>query len=176
MIFGNPGVYDYNGEISHFAISVDKLFDAKGSTPIISFNLLLNLTYYPRNIATNIANVYLGGLEVANELLHKQSEELFNMSDEELLQVLITNRYYNQSNFNQEKYFWDLDFIEYDNQGFYPYIINNDDKTRIIVISNLTRKISKKFKVKDWHINSAIIPTDNFLEIISKTKSYILGF
>ena len=70
----------------------------------------------------------------------------------------------------------DLDFIEYDNQRFYPYIINIDDKTRIIVISNLTRKISKKFKVKDWHINSAIIPTDNFLEIISKTKSYILGF
>lgn len=41
MIFGNPGVYDYDGKITYFAINVEKLFHAENNPPIIALNLLI---------------------------------------------------------------------------------------------------------------------------------------
>ena len=173
MIFGNPGVYDYDGKITYFAINVEKLFHAENNPPIIALNLLINLTYYPRKIATNIASVYLGNLKIKEKLFHQESEMLFNLSDKELLNSLIKNRYYDANDFPQENYFWDLDVTEYQDRGFYPYIVNYKDETRIIMISNPSNQISEFFDSNDWQIDSTILPRGDFLEILKDARKYI---
>lgn len=158
MIFGNPGIYDEFGDFSSFAIQIDNI----ANTKYFSINLCLNMNIYPKHLTVNSVEDIAVSLDYKDLIFNQESDELFNLSDKELMIELIKrtfptmyeiecligdksidylrliNDYYlydmlNLDNVNFEQdFYWDIDNIEYKN--VYPFIINSKGLSKIIII------------------------------------------
>ncbi|MCW9732231.1 hypothetical protein L5B97_01810 [Avibacterium sp. 20-15] len=161
MIFGNPGVYDENGDINFFALSIEKILNLD----FFSINLILDMNIYPSHLAYNLRGYALDILDADNPIFHQENPYLFNLSEDELLVELIKNQswylysiealirdneldeffttksldilYNKMESFeykrNENSCFWDMGIMEYRN--IYPFIVNYNGYSKVIIIS-----------------------------------------
>lgn len=160
MIFGNPGIYDENGNISFFALSIERMLNLD----FFSINLILDMNIYPSHLAYNLKGYALDILDVDDPIFHQENSYLFNLSEDELLVELIKNQswylysiealirdnelddffttkdlnilYNKMENFEYKRseysYLWDMEIMEYRN--IYPFVINYKDYSKVVII------------------------------------------
>ncbi|AFU19464.1 hypothetical protein [Actinobacillus suis] len=221
MIFGNPGVYDEEGNFSNFAIQVDKLVGE-----FSSLNLILDMKLYPSYLAYNMNSCLLGGVDWNNDIFNREDEFLYNLPDRELMIELIKQSFLslfgiekaiekgiidyelikndesilfdyiddivsNERLLETRNNLWDIDDFEYFGKGVYPFIVNFNGFTKIVLVNKtmnidelgeLSRFFNKDMTLKKnlqffdegyWHVDVSILKTSEFKKIILGVNKFL---
>lgn len=156
MIFGNPGIYDKNGNISNFAILVEHI----NNDGFFSVNLCIDMSIYPRKLAYHSGEYISIGLR-NEEILINENEFLFKLDENDLLAELVRMKFndlyqveclirddlidysklldedyiYDLIDYDYEtndECYWEIDNIEYGN--VFPFIINFSGYSKVVII------------------------------------------
>lgn len=224
MIIGNPGIYDSKGNFNNFAIQIDNIVDTdyfsvnlcidmniyppqlasnKASYLIDYFNLELEIfsninddLFYldDRDLMINLMAKGFGYTYAIEELIKENKIDYQEFIDNEDIFFEKLNLVKQSGEVNP--YLWEIDYMEYVNKGFYPFVINSSSGlSKVIVVFNKNRsydldyiedrlllsniRASKSvgfFDEQFWGVKVSCIKTDELSLIINKIQSVLSGF
>ena len=224
MIIGNPGIYDSKGNFNSFAIQIDNIVDTdyfsvnlcidmniyppqlasnKASYLIDYFNPELEIfsninddLFYldDRDLMINLMAKGFGYIYAIEELIkdHKINYQEFIDNEDVFFEKLNVTKQNGEVN----PYLWEIDYMEYVNKGFYPFVINSSSGlSKVIVVFNKNRsydldyiedrlllsniRASKSvgfFDEQFWGVKVSCIKTDELSLIINKIQSVLSAF
>ena len=224
MIIGNPGIYDSKGNFNNFAIQIDNIVDTdyfsvnlcidmniyppqlasnKASYLIDYFNPELEIfsnihddLFYldDRDLMINLMAKGFGYIYAIEELIkdHKINYQEFIDNEDVFFEKLNVTKQNGEVN----PYLWEIDYMEYVNKGFYPFVINSSSGlSKVIVVFNKNRsydldyiedrlllsniRASKSvgfFDEQFWGVKVSCIKTDELSLIINKIQSVLSAF
>ena len=224
MIIGNPGIYDSKGNFNRFAIQIDNILDTdyfavnlcidmniyppqlasnKASYLIDYFNPELEIfsnindqLFYldDRDLMINLMAKGFGYIYAIEELIKDNKIDYQEFIDNEDIFLEKLNLVKQSEVVNP--YLWEIDYMEYVNKGFYPFVINSSSGlSKMIVVFNKNRsydldyiedrlllsdiKASKSvgfFDERFWGVKVSCVKSDELRLIINKVYSVLSSF
>lgn len=211
MIYGNPGVYLREEKYDEFAIIIESLgSDLYSVNFCIDMQLFpTHLAYNDRQIIfdsfsdENIFKIQskklflLSDRDLMIALIKESFTNIYKI--EEIISLDLQPKEYTNSEINRydllfdcsrdtdenREKLWEIDSLEYTNRGFYIFLVNYDNETKIVFIQQKCyKKSSNEYKrffnedksLKDvhffdesnWFLKVVKIPTQKLLSINSK--------
>ena len=224
MIIGNPGIYDSKGNFNSFAIQIDNILDTDYFAVNLCIDMNIYPPQLASNKASYLIDYFNPELEIFSDindqLFYLDDRDLminlmakgfgYTYAIEELIkenkidyQEFIDNEdiFFEKLNLVKQSgevnpYLWEIDYMEYVNKGFYPFVINSSSGlSKIIVVFNKNRsydldyiedrlllsniRASKSvgfFDEQFWGVKVSCIKTDELSLIINKIQSVLSGF
>ena len=224
MIIGNPGIYDSKGNFNNFAIQIDNIVDTDYFSVNLCIDMNIYPPQLASNKASYLVDYFNPELEIFSnindDLFYLDDRDLminlmakgfgYTYAIEELIkenkidyQEFIDNEDIFLEKLNLVKqsevvnpYLWEIDYMEYVNKGFYPFVINSSSGlSKVIVVFNKNRsydldyiedrlllsniRASKSvgfFDEQFWGVKVSCIKTDELSLIINKIQSVLSGF
>ena len=221
MIIGNPGIYDSKGKFNSFAIQIDKILDIDNFSVNLCIDMNIYPTQLAYNKASYLIDYFNPKLEIFSnindELFYLDDRDLMiNLMEngfgyiyaiEELIkdnkinyQEFIDNEdvFFEKLNLIKQSgdvnpYLWEIDYMEYVNKGFYPFVINSSSGlSKIIVVFNKNRSYDLDyiedrlllsntrssqsvgfFDERFWGVKVSCIKSDELILIINKVYSVL---
>lgn len=160
MIFGNPGIYLNDGSYSNFSILVEHLTSdfysvnfcvdnqifpnhlAYNKKSIIFYELLNEdyfITQSPNIFKLDDRDLMISLIKESFSTKYRREEIIRDGLAPKSLTEQEWDRYYNlfeeSMNYpeNRDK-LWEIDCVEYTNMGFYVFVVNNDGRTKVVLI------------------------------------------
>lgn len=225
MIFGNPGVYK-NGTYSNFAIVIEHLtadfyslnlcIDIQMIPPHLAYNMksmfmapLTNRDIFEiqspelfhlsdKELMIALAKQYCSEWKVEERIRLGLQPTLYTPDKiEEYEESLYDEGYFDFENFVD--YLWDIEPHEYGDKGWYPFIINHKDETKLLIIhinrnpknlddypddlkeyerffnADKSPKQPKYFDGHYWSVKAIKMKTSEMLSIIDEAYEYLFG-
>ena len=224
MIIGNPGIYDSKGNFNNFAIQIDNIVDTDYFSVNLCIDMNIYPPQLASNKASYLIDYFNPELEIFSnindQLFYLDDRDLminlmaegfgYIYAIEELIkdnkidyQEFIDNEDIFLEKLNLVKqsevvnpYLWEIDYMEYVNKGFYPFVINSSSGlSKIIVVFNKNRsydldyiedrlllsdiRASKSvgfFDERFWGVKVSCVKSDELRLIINKVYSVLSGF
>ncbi|MEY8874010.1 hypothetical protein ACXVWQ_04735 [Haemophilus sp. SZY H57] len=224
MIIGNPGIYDSKGNFNNFAIQIDNIVDTDYFSVNLCIDMNIYPPQLASNKASYLIDYFNPELEIFSnindDLFYLDDRDLminlmakgfgYTYAIEELIkenkidyQEFIDNEdiFFEKLNLVKQSgevnpYLWEIDYMEYVNKGFYPFVINSSSGlSKVIVVFNKNRsydldyiedrlllsniRASKSvgfFDEQFWGVKVSCIKTDELSLIINKIQSVLSGF
>lgn len=224
MIIGNPGIYDSKGNFNNFAIQIDNIVDTDYVSVNLCIDMNIYPPQLASNKASYLVDYFNPELEIFSnindDLFYLDDRDLminlmakgfgYTYAIEELIkenkidyQEFIDNEdiFFEKLNLVKQSgevnpYLWEIDYMEYVNKGFYPFVINSSSGlSKVIVVFNKNRsydldyiedrlllsniRASKSvgfFDEQFWGVKVSCIKTDELSLIINKIQSVLSGF
>lgn len=224
MIIGNPGIYDSKGNFNNFAIQIDNIVDTDYFSVNLCIDMNIYPPQLASNKASYLVDYFNPELEIFSnindDLFYLDDRDLminlmakgfgYTYAIEELIkenkidyQEFIDNEdiFFEKLNLVKQSgevnpYLWEIDYMEYVNKGFYPFVINSSSGlSKVIVVFNKNRsydldyiedrlllsniRASKSvgfFDEQFWGVKVSCIKTDELSLIINKIQSVLSGF
>lgn len=224
MIIGNPGIYDSKGNFNNFAIQIDNIVDTDYFSVNLCIDMNIYPPQLASNKASYLIDYFNPELEIFSnihdDLFYLDDRDLminlmakgfgYTYAIEELIkenkidyQEFINNEdiFFEKLNLVKQSgevnpYLWEIDYMEYVNKGFYPFVINSSSGlSKIIVVFNKNRsydldyiedrlllsniRASKSvgfFDEQFWGVKVSCIKTDELSLIINKIQSVLSAF
>lgn len=221
MIIGNPGIYDSKGNFNSFAIQIDKILDTDNFSVNLCVDMNIYPTQLAYNKASYLIDYFNPKLEIFSnindELFYLDDRDLminlmakgfgYIYAIEELIknnkidyQEFIDNEDIFLEKLNLVKqsevvnpYLWEIDYMEYVNKGFYPFVINSSSGlSKIIVVFNKNRSYDLDyiedrlllsntrssqsvgfFDERFWGVKVSCVKSDELSLIINKVYSVL---
>ena len=221
MIIGNPGIYDSKGNFNGFAIQIDKILDTDNFSVNLCIDMNIYPAQLAYNKASYLIDYFNPKLEifsnVNDELFYLDDRDLminlmakgfgYIYAIEELIkdnkinyQEFIDDEdvFFEKLNVTKQSgevnpYLWEIDYMEYVNKGFYPFVINSSSGlSKMIVVFNKNRsydldyiedrlllsdiKASKSvgfFDERFWGVKVSCVKSDELSLIINKVYSVL---
>ena len=221
MIIGNPGIYDSKGKFNSFAIQIDKILDIDNFSVNLCIDMNIYPAQLAYNKASYLIDYFNPKLEIFSnindELFYLDDRDLminlmakgfgYIYAIEELIkdnkldyQEFIDNEDIFLEKLNLVKqsevvnpYLWEIDYMEYVNKGFYPFVINSSSGlSKIIVVFNKNRSYDLDyiedrlllsntrssqsvgfFDERFWGVKVSCIKSDELILIINKVYSVL---
>ena len=225
MIFGNPGVCK-NGTYSNFAIVIEHIVadfyslnlcvDMQMMPPHLAYNMksmfaapltdrdvfetqspaLFHLS--DKELMIALAKQYFSEWKVEERIRLGLQPTLYTPAKiEEYEESLYDDSYFDFENFVD--YLWDIEPHEYGDNGWYPFIINNEDETKLVIIhinrnpknldgysedlkmyerffnADKSPKQSKYFDEHYWSVKVITIKTAEMLSVLDDSYEYLFG-
>ena len=226
MIFGNPGVFK-NGTDSNFAIVIEHIVtdfyslnlcvDMEVIPPHLAYNMksmfaapltdraifdiqspaLFHLSDKALMIA--LAKQYCSEWKVEERIRLGIQPTLYTETEiEKYEESLYDDSYFDFENFVD--YLWDIEPHEYGDKGWYPFIINNEDETKLVIIhinrnpknlddypedlkayerffnANKSPKQPKYFDEHYWSVKVVTMKTAEMLSVLDDAYEYLFGY
>ncbi|OBX90368.1 hypothetical protein A9500_04595 [Haemophilus sp. CCUG 60358] len=224
MIIGNPGIYDSKGNFNNFAIQIDNIVDTDYFSVNLCIDMNIYPPQLASNKASYLIDYFNPELEIFSnihdDLFYLDDRDLminlmakgfgYTYAIEELIkenkidyQEFINNEdiFFEKLNLVKQSgevnpYLWEIDYMEYVNKGFYPFVINSSSGlSKVIVVFNKNRsydldyiedrlllsniRASKSvgfFDEQFWGVKVSCIKTDELSLIINKIQSVLSAF
>lgn len=224
MIIGNPGIYDSKGNFNNFAIQIDNIVDTDYFSVNLCIDMNIYPPQLASNKASYLVDYFNPELQIFSnindDLFYLDDRDLminlmakgfgYTYAIEELIkenkidyQEFIDNEdiFFEKLNLVKQSgevnpYLWEIDYMEYVNKGFYPFVINSSSGlSKVIVVFNKNRsydldyiedrlllsniRASKSvgfFDEQFWGVKVSCIKTDELSLIINKIQSVLSGF
>lgn len=224
MIIGNPGIYDSKGNFNNFAIQIDNIVDTDYFSVNLCIDMNIYPPQLASNKASYLIDYFNPELEIFSnihdDLFYLNDRDLminlmakgfgYTYAIEELIkenkidyQEFINNEdiFFEKLNLVKQSgevnpYLWEIDYMEYVNKGFYPFVINSSSGlSKVIVVFNKNRsydldyiedrlllsniRASKSvgfFDEQFWGVKVSCIKTDELSLIINKIQSVLSAF
>ena len=224
MIIGNPGIYDSKGNFNNFAIQIDNIVDTDYFSVNLCIDMNIYPPQLASNKASYLVDYFNPELEIFSnindDLFYLDDRDLminlmakgfgYTYAIEELIkenkidyQEFIDNEdiFFEKLNLVKQSgevnpYLWEIDYMEYVNKGFYPFVINSSSGlSKVIVVFNKNIsydldyiedrlllsniRASKSvgfFDEQFWGVKVSCIKTDELSLIINKIQSVLSGF
>ena len=224
MIIGNPGIYDSKGNFNNFAIQIDNIVDTDYFSVNLCIDMNIYPPQLASNKASYRIDYFNPELEIFSnihdDLFYLDDRDLminlmakgfgYTYAIEELIkenkidyQEFINNEdiFFEKLNLVKQSgevnpYLWEIDYMEYVNKGFYPFVINSSSGlSKVIVVFNKNRsydldyiedrlllsniRASKSvgfFDEQFWGVKVSCIKTDELSLIINKIQSVLSAF
>lgn len=224
MIIGNPGIYDSKGNFNNFAIQIDNIVDTDYFSVNLCIDMNIYPPQLASNKASYLIDYFNPELEIFSnihdDLFYLDDRDLminlmakgfgYTYAIEELIkenkidyQEFIDNEdiFFEKLNLVKQSgevnpYLWEIDYMEYVNKGFYPFVINSSSGlSKVIVVFNKNRsydldyiedrlllsniRASKSvgfFDEQFWGVKVSYIKTDELSLIINKIQSVLSAF
>lgn len=224
MIIGNPGIYDSKGNFNNFAIQIDNIVDTDYFSVNLCIDMNIYPPQLASNKASYLIDYFNPELEIFSnihdDLFYLDDRDLminlmakgfgYTYAIEELIkenkidyQEFIDNEdiFFEKLNLVKQSgevnpYLWEIDYMEYVNKGFYPFVINSSSGlSKVIVVFNKNRsydldyiedrlllsniRASKSvgfFDEQFWGVKVSCIKTDELSLIINKIQSVLSAF
>lgn len=224
MIIGNPGIYDSKGNFNNFAIQIDNIVDTDYFSVNLCIDMNIYPPQLASNKASYLIDYFNPELEnfsnIHDDLFYLDDRDLminlmakgfgYTYAIEELIkenkidyQEFINNEdiFFEKLNIVKQSgevnpYLWEIDYMEYVNKGFYPFVINSSSGlSKVIVVFNKNRsydldyiedrlllsniRASKSvgfFDEQFWGVKVSCIKTDELSLIINKIQSVLSAF
>ena len=221
MIIGNPGIYDSKGNFNNFAIQIDNIVDTDYFSVNLCIDMNIYPPQLASNKASYLVDYFNPELEIFSnindDLFYLDDRDLminlmakgfgYTYAIEELIkenkidyQEFIDNEdiFFEKLNLVKQSgevnpYLWEIDYMEYVNKGFYPFVINSSSGlSKVIVVFNKNRsydldyiedrlllsniRASKRvgfFDEQFWGVKVSCIKTDELSLIINKVYSVL---
>ena len=225
MIFGNPGVCK-NGTYSNFAIVIEHIVadfyslnlcvDMEVIPPHLAYNMksmfaapltdraifdiqspaLFHLSDKALMIA--LAKQYFSEWKVEERIRLGIQPTLYTETEiEKYEESLYDDSYFDFENFVD--YLWDIEPHEYGDKGWYPFIINNEDETKLVIIhinrnpknlddysedlkvyerffnADKSLKQPKYFDEHYWSVKVITMKTAEMLLVLDDAHEYLFG-
>ena len=225
MIFGNPGVCK-NGTDSNFAIVIEHIVadyyslnlcvDMEVIPPHLAYNMksmfaapltdraifdiqspaLFHLSDKALMIA--LAKQYFSEWKVEERIRLGIQPTLYTETEiEKYEESLYDDSYFDFENFVD--YLWDIEPHEYGDKGWYPFIINNEDETKLVIIhinrnpknlddypeglkayerffnADKSPKQPKYFDEHYWSVKVITMKTAEMLSVLDDAHEYLFG-
>ena len=226
MIFGNPGVCK-NGTYSNFAIVIEHIVadyyslnlcvDMEVIPPHLAYNMksmfaapltdraifdiqspaLFHLSNKELMIA--LAKQYFSEWKVEERIMLGIQPTLYTETEiKKYEESLYNDSYFDSENFVD--YLWDIEPHEYGDKGWYPFIINNDDETKLVIIhinrnpknledypedlkvyerffnADKSPKQPKYFDEHYWSVKVITMKTAEMLSVLDDAYEYLFGY
>lgn len=226
MIFGNPGINYEDGTYSSFAIIIEHLtadfysfnlcVDMQMMPPHLAYNkkgmFLAPLTdraiferqspewfhLNDKELMIALAKQYFSEWKVEEHIRLGLQPTLYTADKIKEYE----ERLYDDSHFDSENFvdnLWDIEPHEYGDKGWYPFIINHKDETKLVIIhlnrhaKNLTDypedltayerffnadkspKQPKYFDENYWSVKVIKMKTMDILSVLDETYAYLFG-
>lgn len=226
MIFGNPGVCK-NGTYSNFAIVIEHIVadfyslnlcvDMEVIPPHIAYNMkimfaapltdraifdiqspaLFHLSDKALMIA--LAKQYFSEWKVEERIRLGIRPTLYTETEiKKYEESLYNDSYFDSENFVD--YLWDIETHEYGDKGWYPFIINNKDETKLVIIhinrnpknledypedlkvyerffnADKSPKQPKYFDEHYWSVKVITVKTAEMLSVLDDAHEYLFGY
>ena len=168
MIIGNPGIYDSKGNFNSFAIQIDNIVDTDYFSVNLCIDMNIYPPQLASNKASYLIDYFNPELEIFSnindDLFYLDDRDLminlmakgfgYTYAIEELIkenkidyQEFIDNEdiFFEKLNLVKQSgevnpYLWEIDYMEYVNKGFYPFVINSSSGlSKVIVVFNKNR-------------------------------------
>jgi hypothetical protein len=224
MIIGNPGIYDSKGNFNNFAIQIDNIVDTDYFSVNLCIDMNIYPPQLASNKASYLIDYFNPELEIFSnihdDLFYLDDRDLminlmakgfgYTYAIEELIkenkidyQEFIDNEdiFFEKLNLVKQSgevnpYLWEIDYMEYVNKGFYPFVINSSSGlSKVIVVFNKNRsydldyiedrlllsdiRASKSvgfFDERFWGVKVSCVKSDELRLIINKVYSVLSGF
>ena len=224
MIIGNPGIYDSKGNFNNFAIQIDNIVDTDYFSVNLCIDMNIYPPQLASNKASYLIDYFNPELEIFSnihdDLFYLDDRDLminlmakgfgYTYAIEELIkenkidyQEFINNEdiFFEKLNLVKQSgevnpYLWEIDYMEYVNKGFYPFVIKSSSGlSKVIVVFNKNRsydldyiedrlllsniRASKSvgfFDEQFWGVKVSCIKTDELSLIINKIQSVLSAF
>lgn len=224
MIIGNPGIYDSKGNFNNFAIQIDNIVDTDYFSVNLCIDMNIYPPQLASNKASYLVDYFNPELQIFSnindDLFYLDDRDLminlmakgfgYTYAIEELIkenkidyQEFIDNEDIFLEKLNLVKqsevvnpYLWEIDYMEYVNKGFYPFVINSSSGlSKIIVVFNKNRcydldyiedrlllsgiRASKRvgfFDERFWGVKVSCVKSDELRLIINKVYSVLSSF
>lgn len=224
MIIGNPGIYDSKGNFNNFAIQIDNIVDTDYFSVNLCIDMNIYPPQLASNKASYLIDYFNPELEIFSnihdDLFYLDDRDLminlmakgfgYTYAIEELIkenkidyQEFIDNEdiFFEKLNLVKQSgevnpYLWEIDYMEYVNKGFYPFVINSSSGlSKVIVVFNKNRsydldyiedrlllsdiRASKSvgfFDERFWGVKVSCVKSDELKLIINKVYSVLSGF
>lgn len=224
MIIGNPGMYNSKGSFNSFAIQIDNILDTDCFSVNLCIDMNIYPPQLASNKASYLIDYFHPELEIFSnindELFHLDDRDLminlmakgfgYIYAIEQLIkdnkidyQEFVDNEdvFFEKLNLVKQSgevnpYLWEIDYMEYVNKGFYPFIINSSSGlSKVIVIFNKNRnynldyiedrlslsniRSSKSvdfFDEQFWDVKVSCVKSDELSLIINKVHSVLSSF
>ena len=221
MIIGNPGIYDSKGNFNSFSIQIDKILDTDNFSVNLCIDMNIYPTQLAYNKASYLIDYFNPKLEIFSnindELFYLDDRDLminlmakgfgYIYAIEELIrenginyQQFIDNEdvFFEKLNVTKQSgevnpYLWEIDYMEYVNKGFYPFVINSSSGlSKIIVVFNKNRSYDLDyiedrlllsntrssqsvgfFDERFWGVKVSCVKSDELSLIINKVYSVL---
>ena len=221
MIIGNPGIYDSKGNFNSFSIQIDKILDTDNFSVNLCIDMNIYPTQLAYNKASYLIDYFNPKLEIFSnindELFYLDDRDLminlmakgfgYIYAIEELIkdhkinyQEFIDNEdvFFEKLNVTKQNgevnpYLWEIDYMEYVNKGFYPFVINSSSGlSKIIVVFNKNRSYDLDyiedrlllsntrssqsvgfFDERFWGVKVSCVKSDELSLIINKVYSVL---
>ena len=221
MIIGNPGIYDSKGNFNSFSIQIDKILDTDNFSVNLCIDMNIYPTQLAYNKASYLIDYFNPKLEIFSnindELFYLDDRDLminlmakgfgYIYAIEELIkdnkidyQEFIDNEDIFLEKLNLVKqsevvnpYLWEIDYMEYVNKWFYPFVINSSSGlSKIIVVFNKNRSYDLDyiedrlllsntrssqsvgfFDERFWGVKVSCVKSDELSLIINKVYSVL---
>lgn len=226
MIFGNPGIYYKDGTYSEFAIVIEHLtadlyslnlcVDIQMIPPHLAYNMksmfvapltdrdvfktqspaLFHLS--DKELMIALAKQYCSEWKVEERIRLGLQPTLYTTDKiEEYEESLYDDSYFDFENFVD--YLWDIEPHEYGDKGWFPFIINNKDETKLVIIhihrnpknlddypddlkeyerffnADKSPKQPKYFDEHYWSVKVIKMRTAEMLALLDEAYAYLFG-
>lgn len=189
MIIGNPGIYDSEGCFSNFAIQIDRILNTDNFSINLCIDMSIFPSHLPYNKASYLIEFFDPKLDIFSvvndelfslpdralmrELMKKGFAFIYSIEqliknneidgklfieDEEILFDKL-DRVGQTESINP--YLWEIDYMEYINMGYYPFIVNSSKGfSKVVIIFNKRRNYDIDY-IEDRLLFSEYLPKDN---------------
>ena len=224
MIIGNPGIYDSKGNFNNFAIQIDNIVDTDYFSVNLCIDMNIYPPQLASNKASYLIDYFNPELvifsNIHDDLFYLDDRDLminlmakgfgYTYAIEELIkenkidyQEFIDNEdiFFEKLNLVKQSevvnpYLWEIDYMEYVNKGFYPFVINSSSGlSKIIVVFNKNRSYDLDyiedrlllsntrssqsvgfFDERFWGVKVSCVKSDELSLIINKVYSVLSSF
>lgn len=224
MIIGNPGIYDSKGIFNNFAIQIDNILDTDFFSVNLCIDMNIYPPQLACNKASYLIDYFNPKLEIFSnindELFYLNNRDLminlmakgfgYIYAIEQLIkdnkidyQEFVDNEevFFEKLNLVKQSgevnsYLWEIDYIEYVNKGFYPFVINSSSGfSKVIVVFNKNRRYDLDyiedrllpsnitssqsvdfFDERFWGVQVSCVKSDELSLIVNKVYSVLSSF